>query len=136
MRSTKLFLGRNVQWLDCVKLEPLRTIWSGQKLLTETPKSLEVPDVTVKLARFFSILRRQGSLKINTDRNKYDIRKRSINCYIYFTVNKFYSSYFRNLLEGLFTDQIYGFNIRLFYYCLVCYCIVYICITFVRQESE
>ena len=43
---------------------------------------------------------------------------------------------FRNLLEGLFTDQIYGFNIMLFYYCLVCYCIVYICITFVRQESE
>ena len=46
-----------------VKLAQLRIIWQGQKLLTETSKNLKVLDVTVKAARFVSILRRQGILK-------------------------------------------------------------------------
>lgn len=33
---------------------------------------------------------------------------------------------FAELLERLFTDQIYGFNLRLFYCCLLCYYIIYI----------
>ena len=33
---------------------------------------------------------------------------------------------FAELLERLFTNQIYGFNLRLFYCCLLCYYIIYI----------
>ena len=40
----------------------------------------------------------------------------------------------RNLLERLFTDQIYGFTLMLFYCGLVCYYRIYLFITFTRLQ--
>ena len=40
----------------------------------------------------------------------------------------------RNLLERLFTDQIYGFTLMLFYCGLVCYYRIYLFITFTKQQ--
>ena len=76
---------------------------------TKTPKNLKVLDVMVNVARFFNILKRREFEE--ADGNKYDMRKRVINCNTDFTVYKFHcSSCPKQYIGSNITDFRYRFN--------------------------
>ena len=80
-----------------------------QKLITKTPKNLKVLDVMVNVARFFNILKRREFEE--ADGNKYDMRKRVINCNTDFTVYKFHcSSCSKEYIGSNMTDFCYWFS--------------------------